>query len=732
MSDSFASKNTLKIDNQTYTIFRLAAVYKKYPQAERLPFSLKILLENLLRREDGLTVRAEDIAALAQWDAKAEPSQRDRLHAGPRAAAGLHRRAGGRRSGGHARRHEARWAAIRPRSIRCSRSSWSSIIRCRSTTSARPTRSSTTPTWSSSATRNATSSCAGARTPCATSGGAAGDRHRPSGQSRIPGPRRLLSTKASTPALYPDTLVGTDSHTTMINGLGVLGWGVGGIEAEAAMLGQPVSMLIPQVVGFKLFGQLPEGATATDLVLTVTQMLRKKGVVGKFVEFFGPGLASLPLADRATIANMAPEYGATCGIFPVDEETLDLPAPHGPARGADSPGRSVLQGTGAVPHRNDAGSRPTPIRWSWTWARSSRRWRGRAGRRIACRLSEVKKSFFDALPNLQVKKQDAEPAQDRVARRCRRPVGEPHAAELRLPAQHGSVVIAAITSCTNTSNPSVHARRRAAGQEGGRARACKPSRGSRPAWPPAREAVTDYLVQAGLLRSLEQLRFFLVGYGCTTCIGNSGPLPAEISKAIAETTWSWPACCPAIATSRAGFIPRCGPTTWPRRRWSSPTPWPAGSTSTSPTEPLGKDATGQAGLPQGHLADAARSAATRCGNAVKPETFKRIYDDVFHGRRALAAACAVPAGDLFAWEPESTYVKHPPYFENMPPQPGAIARHSRGPRPGRAGRQHHHRPHFAGRVDQEGQPRRQVPDRPTACSRPTSTATAPAAAITKS
>ncbi len=320
MADSFQSKASLTIDNAGYTIYRLAAVYKKYPQAARLPFSLKILLENLLRTEDGLNVTANDIAALAQWDAKAEPNKEIAFtvarvllqdFTGVPAVVDLAAmRDAMKKMGGD----PTKINPLQPVELVIDHSvqvdNFGAADSFQLNTDVEYERNKERYVflrWGQSALRNFKV------VPPET-----GIVH----QVNLEYLARVIFLDEASSTLYPDTLVGTDSHTTMVNGLGVLGWGVGGIEAEAAMLGQPVSMLIPQVVGFKMFGQLPEGATATDLVLTVTQMLRKKGVVGKFVEFFGPGLDSMPLADRATIANMAPEYGATCGIFPIDEETL--------------------------------------------------------------------------------------------------------------------------------------------------------------------------------------------------------------------------------------------------------------------------------------------------------------------------------------------------------------------------------------------------------------------------
>jgi aconitate hydratase len=377
MANSFGSQGTLTVDNQAYTIYRLAAVAQKHPQVNRLPFSLKILLENLLRMEDDLNVRGADIAGLAQWDPKAEPAReiaftpsrvllqdftgvpavvdlaamRDAMHA----------------MGGNPRKINPLQPVelVIDHSVQVDDFGTSQAFQANAELEfTRNKERYLFLRWGQNAFRNFKV------VPPDT-----GIVH----QVNLEYLARVVFVNDDAkphPALYPDTLVGTDSHTTMINGLGCLGWGVGGIEAEAAMLGQPVSMLLPQVVGFKLRGQLPEGATATDLVLTVTQMLRKKGVVGKFVEFFGPGLDQLALADRATIANMAPEYGATCGIFPVDAETKLMSGAWKPiARSKGCFGRPMPP------------TRCSPTLSSWIWPQWSRRWPGRAGPRIASSLA---------------------------------------------------------------------------------------------------------------------------------------------------------------------------------------------------------------------------------------------------------------------------------------------------------------------------------------------------------
>ena len=359
---------------------------------------------------------------------------------------------------------------------------------------------------------------------------------------------------------YPDTLVGTDSHTTMVNGLAVLGWGVGGIEAEAAMLGQPISMLIPEVIGFKLTGKLREGATATDLVLTVTQMLRKKGVVGKFVEFYGPGLDDLSLADRATIANMAPEYGATCGFFPVDAETM-----------------RYLKATGRAPAR---------IALVEKYAKAQGMWRDAKTPdpvftdTLALDIATVEPSLAGPKrPQDRVPLTEAARELREGADRGLQPPGRPDRASRWRAANyelgHGDVVIAAITSCTNTSNPSVMLGAGLVARNAvKRGLKCKPW--VKTSLAPGSQVVTDYLKKAGLQTDLDKLGFNLVGYGCTTCIGNSGPLPDPIAEAITQGRSGGRApCSRATAISKAASIRMCGPTIWPRPCWWWPMRWPA-------------------------------------------------------------------------------------------------------------------------------------------------------------
>jgi len=459
---------------------------------------------------------------------------------------------------------------------------------------------------------------------------------------------------------YPDTLVGTDSHTTMVNGLGVLGWGVGGIEAEAAMLGQPVTMLIPQVIGFKLTGALPAGTTATDLVLTVTEILRKKGVVDKFVEFFGDGLKGLPLADRATIANMSPEFGSTCAIFPIDEETI---------RYLELTGRSAEQ-----------------IALVETYAKAQGLWRIN-GAPAADYTDVVELDLSTVEPSLAGPKrpQDRVPltkaksvyqssvkkmAEERTQKNPKATGSAPaKVGNANFEVKDGAVLIAAITSCTNTSNPAVMV---AAGLLA--RNALKQGLNVKP-WvktslAPGSRVVTDYLVKAGLLTDLEQLGFYTVGYGCTSCIGNSGPLKPEISEAV--RVGDVVAC--AVLSGNRNFEGRVHPEIKMNFLASPPLVVAyalAGSLNVDiTTEPLG---TGKDGKPV-YLKDiwpSTKDVAAAVGSSVDSAMFKKGYANVFLGD-ANWAAIKSPAGKIYSWDGKSTYVKNPPYFEGMTMTPAPL------------------------------------------------------------
>jgi aconitate hydratase len=662
MADSFGSRATLRVGERDLTIFRLDAAIKVLPQAARLPFSLKILLENLLRAEDGKSVRPEDIEALASWKPKVEPSREIAFtpsrvllqdFTGVPAVVDLAAmRDAMKRLGGDPRRINP----LQPVELVIDHSvqvdDFGSNLALRKNAElefARNHERYLFLRWGQKAFRNFKV------VPPDT-----GIVH----QVNLEYLGRVIFTNEDAqprPLAYPDTLVGTDSHTTMINSLGVLGWGVGGIEAEAAMLGQPVSMLIPQVVGFKLTGRLPEGATATDLVLTVTEMLRKKGVVGKFVEFYGSGLTALSLADRATIANMAPEYGATCGMFPVDAETL-----------------RYLEFTGRP---------PALIRLVETYCKEQ-------GLFHTAAAPEAEYS-----DNLVLDLQTVEPSlagptrpQDRVPlSRSKKLFGEALAAMLSRPKPkaaaaasapvpvridgqvhelgHGSVVIAAITSCTNTSNPSVMM---AAGLLAKKAveRGLQTKPWVKTSLAPGSKVVTDYLVDAGLMRSLEQLRFNLVGYGCTTCIGNSGPLPAPISKAIEEGDLV----VAAVLSGNRNFEGRIHAEVRANYLASPPLVVAYALAGRMDVdlyhEPLGQDSKGQ----PVYLRDiwpSQQEIQEAIRHGIKSTMFHKVYGEVFKGDDQWNSL-AVPEGDLYRWDPQSTYVKHPPYFEEMSVEPPPV------------------------------------------------------------
>ncbi|MFO7544918.1 MAG: aconitate hydratase AcnA [Trueperaceae bacterium] len=462
---------------------------------------------------------------------------------------------------------------------------------------------------------------------------------------------------------YPDSLVGTDSHTTMINGLGVLGWGVGGIEAEAVMLGQPYYMLIPEVIGVKLTGKLPEGATATDLVLVVTQMLREKGVVGKFVEFFGPGLSSMTVPDRATLGNMAPEYGATVGFFPIDDETL-----------------RYMRQTGRLPDEIEALERyakangmfhtdttPDPeftdiVTLDLSTVEPSMAGPKRPQDRI--RLADMQREFREDLVKPVDQRGFAldDAALERSGRLSIRGVEKD--------LHHGDVVIAAITSCTNTSNPSVML---AAGLVAKKAaeRGLRAKPWVKTSLAPGSKVVTEYLTDAGLMPYLEQVGFYLVGYGCTTCIGNSGPLPEPVVKAIQEGDLV----AASVLSGNRNFEGRINPHVRANYLASPPLVVAYALAGTVDidivNDPLGHDEDGK----PVYLKDVWPSYADVTGlldDAMNPETFRRMYDGIERSNEAWNAI-PVKGGQLFAWDPDSTYIQEPPFFQEMPEEVGVIA-----------------------------------------------------------
>ncbi len=685
--DSFDARGTLKVGDRSYTVCRLAAVRKAGFALERLPFSLRILLENLLRTEDGSAVKRADIEALARWDPTAVPSHEIAFmparvlmqdFTGVPAIVDLaSMRDAMRQLGGD----PAKISPLLPAELVIDHSVQVDAFGTRQAFAQnaelefeRNQERYAFLRWGQKAFKNFSV------VPPDT-----GIVHQVNLEYLA---RVVFTADGDTPLAYPDTLVGTDSHTTMINGLGVLGWGVGGIEAEAAMLGQPMSMLIPQVVGFRLTGQLAEGATATDLVLTVTEMLRKKGVVGKFVEFYGPGLGNLPLADRATIANMAPEYGATCGIFPVDAETLRYLRFSGRPEWRVALVEAYMKEQGLF-HTTAA---PEPefsdtLSLDLGHVEPSVAGPKRPQDRVA--LTHVKQSFAEALPGLYAGQGPmSRPPKDvrdhfeseggaivaPGAVVAAAAVEEPPTVPVQLDGEsfelgHGSVVIAAITSCTNTSNPSVMV---AAGliakHAVERGLAVKPW--VKTSLAPGSKVVSDYLNQAGLTPYLEQLKFHLVGYGCTTCIGNSGPLADEMSGAIKQGDLV----VASVLSGNRNFEGRVQQEVRANYLMSPPLVVAfalAGRIDIDlHAEPLGKGKDGRDVFLK-DIWPTAREVADIVRTAVHAEMFTRQYADVFQGDERWKSL-RVPEGDLYAWDPASTYIKRAPYFDGMAKQPGDV------------------------------------------------------------
>jgi aconitate hydratase len=702
--NSFDAKATLKVGDRELDVFRLDALQSKYDVA-RLPFSLKVLLENLLRTEGNGSVERADIEALATWDAAAEPSNEIAFtparvvmqdFTGVPAVVDL---AAMRDAMADLGGDPARINPLVPAELVIDHSvqvdvfgTRDAFVRNAEREFERNQERYAFLRWGQDAFDNF------AVVPPDT-----GIVH----QVNLEYLARVVFVDERAGLAYPDTLVGTDSHTTMINGLGVLGWGVGGIEAEAAMLGQPMSMLIPQVVGFRLSGELPEGATATDLVLTVTEMLRRKGVVGKFVEFYGPGVSGLPLADRATIGNMSPEFGSTCAIFPIDRETLRYLAFSGRPKEVIDLVEAYTKEQGLW-HDEDA-EEPTysdTLELDLTEVEPSLAGPKRPQDRVPLRSS--KEGFRAALADLL-----GHDAQEHVAAAHDEAVAETfpasdplangvpgHAASPEDPApaaavaagtvlaersdtavdvtiegeafklDHGHVVIAAITSCTNTSNPSVML---GAGllARNAVARGLKRQPWVKTSLAPGSKVVTEYLDRAGLTEPLEELGFNLVGYGCTTCIGNSGPLPDEISAAVNESDL---AVCSVLSGNR-NFEGRINPDVKMNYLASPPLVVAyaiAGTMDIDLVEdPIGIGRDGE----EIHLRDlwpSADEVARTIEEAVQSDMFRKSYAEVFDGDERWNGL-DVPAGDRFAWAPESTYVRRPPYFEGMDREPQPIA-----------------------------------------------------------
>ena len=682
MSDSFATRRTLDVNGTSYTYFSLPALAERLdPKGglARLPYSLKILLENLLRCEDGVTVLPEHIQAVAQWQATQEPDTEIAFMPArvvlqdftgvPCVVDLAAMRDAVVKLGGNADQINP----LIPSELVIDHSVQVDVF--------------------------------GSADALDLNGKIEFDRNKERygflrwGQKafdnfKVVPPntgivhqvnlenlaRVVMTGEQDGQAIaYPDTVFGTDSHTTMINGIGVLGWGVGGIEAEAAMLGQPSSMLIPQVVGFKLTGRLPEGATATDLVLTVTQMLRKLGVVGKFVEFYGDGLQHLPLADRATIGNMAPEYGATCGIFPIDTESLTYLRLSGRSEDQIALVEAYAKAQGlwhdaSSPHAEYSAT----LHLDMGDVKPSLAGPKRPQDRVL--LQEMKQNFRDNLvPFVDARRKRIDLVQeDRLKNEGGggTAVGAHEAAHESSPdsgagwkLQDGSVVIAAITSCTNTSNPAVML---GAGllARNAVARGLKAQPWVKTSLGPGSRVVTDYLEKAGVLSDLEKLGFYVVGYGCTTCIGNSGPLPDDVSAAIAKGDLV----VASVLSGNRNFEGRVHPEVKMNYLASPPLVVAyaiAGTTDIDLTaQPLG---TGSDGQPV-YLKDiwpTNKEIGDFIARTVGPEMFAKNYADVFKGDSRWNTI-ASPDGALYAWDGGSTYIKNPPYFDGMSMDVGNI------------------------------------------------------------
>jgi aconitate hydratase len=647
--DSFGARGTLRVGDDAYTIYRLAAA----AGWERLPFSLKVLLENVLRTEDGVHVTADQIESLSGWDPEAEPSHEIQfsparvimqdftgvpcivdLAAMREAMANL---------GGDPR-------LINPQVPAEMVIDHSVIVE----SFGRPDSMATNMRIEFERNRE--------RYQLLRWGQQAFDNFRvvPPGtgiihQVNLEHLARVVMTADAPdgPAAYPDTVVGTDSHTTMINGAGVLGWGVGGIEAEAAMLGQPVSMLVPRVVGFKLTGRIPVGVTATDVVLTITQLLRAHGVVGKFVEFYGEGVASVPLANRATIGNMSPEFGSTAAIFPIDQVTIDY-----------------LRLTGRDPKR---------IALVEAYAKEQGLWHDPAHEPVYSEYLEL--DLGTVVPSIAGPKRP----QDRIAlSAAKRTFEETVGAYTSAPARSvtvqlddqraeigsGDVAVAAITSCTNTSNPSVMVAAGLLARNAGR-RGLKSKPWVKTSLAPGSQVVTEYLDRAGLTADLDRLGFNTVGYGCTTCIGNTGPLPEAISAAVNEHDLA----VTAVLSGNRNFEGRISPDVKMNYLASPPLVIAYALAGTMDfdfeAQPLGRDDAGQ----DVYLRDLWPSSdeiEQTIADSIDAGMYAKKYADVFRGDERWRSL-DVPASDRFGWDPESTYIRKPPFFDGLGAEPAPVA-----------------------------------------------------------
>ena len=685
--DSFGSKGTLEVGGSSYDIYRL----DKVEGSQRLPYSLKILLENLLRTEDGANITADHIRSLASWDPAAEPDIEIQFTPArvvmqdftgvPCVVDLATMREAVQELGGD----PSKINPLAPAELVIDHSVIADLFGA-------PDSFARNVELEYERNRE--------RYQFLRWGQTAFDQFKvvPPGtgivhQVNIEYLARVVFERDG--VAYPDTLVGTDSHTTMVNGLGVLGWGVGGIEAEAAMLGQPVSMLIPKVVGFKLVGELPEGATATDLVLTITEMLREHGVVGKFVEFYGEGVSAVPLANRATIGNMSPEYGSTVAIFPIDDETVRYLRMTGrdDQQVALVEAYAKAQGLWHDPAAEPAYSETIELDLSTVVPSIA----GPKRPQDRVSLTDAKAGFRNALADyagtpgqptgIDEASEESFPASDSPAYHGANGGGAPHPApdhgEVQRPrnpatvsldgqqfeVDHGHVVIAAITSCTNTSNPSVMI---------GAALLAKNAveRGlQRKPWvkttlAPGSKVVMNYYERAGLTPYLDKLGFNLVGYGCTTCIGNSGPLQEPISKGVNDNDLA----VVSVLSGNRNFEGRINPDVKMNYLMSPPLVVAyalAGSMDVDiTTEPLGTDTEGNDVFLR-DIWPSGQEIQEVVDQAVRSEMFSRDYADVFAGDETWQTL-PTPTGDTFEWDPDSTYVRKPPYFEGMPAEPTPV------------------------------------------------------------
>jgi len=649
VSNSFDARKELDVDGKKYTYYKLDAV----GDVSRLPFSMKILLENLLRREDGINVTVDDIKAVANWDEKAEPN------------------------------HEI--AYMPARVLMQDFTGVPAVVDLAALRDAMAALGGDTKKIDPLAPAELVIDHSvqvdkfGSATAAAQNTEIEFQRNRERYNFLKWGQNAFETFKAVPPGTgivhqvnleflartvfvndegvaYPDTLVGTDSHTTMINGLGVLGWGVGGIEAEAAMLGQPVSMLVPKVVGFKLKGELPEGATATDLVLTIVETLRSHGVVGKFVEFYGEGLNHLPLADRATIANMAPEYGATCGIFPIDDETLNYLRLSNRSEENIALVEAYAKAQGMWRDESVVADYSESLALDMSTIVPSLAGHKRPQDRIA--LTESKAKYLETVEAVKAEAGiTTKPVKTTI-----------NGQEVTM--QDGAVVIAAITSCTNTSNPSVML---GAGLVAKKAAALglKSAPWVKTSLGPGSLVVTEYFDKAGLTAPLNELGFNTVGYGCTTCIGNSGPLPAEVSTAIAEGDLA----VTSVLSGNRNFEGRVHAEVRMNYLASPPLVVAYAIAGTMNidlyNEPLGQDRDGNDVFLK-DIWPTQKEVADVVASCVTAEQFEASYGNVYAGD-ANWQNLQAPTGDRFEWDENSTYIQHPPYFEGMSKEIGTVS-----------------------------------------------------------